>query len=143
MSNEQYLVTSYFAVAALSVLTALVTFRCLGGSFTTLIEAAPWREFSALLRRVFPAGLVLPSLAGFFSVTYFSCQRSTYKEIVSDRAYLVRVNQQQISMSLWDLAIAVLLWTILVVAVLIILRRGAQALVTMGTNERPRGPVSE
>ena len=124
MSNEQYLVTSYFAVAGLSGLIALVTLVYLRKSFTGLVEASPWREFSALLRRVFPAGLLLTSLAGFFSVTYFSCQRSTYKEIVSDRAYLVQVNQQQVSMSLWDLAIAVLLWASIAAGFMTIVRRG-------------------
>jgi hypothetical protein len=128
MSNEQYLVTSYFAVAALSVLFALVTFRCLGRSFTSLIEAAPWRGFSTLLPRVFPAGLLLPSLAGFFSVTYFGCDRSTYEKVISDRAYLVQANQRQISMSLWDLAIAVLLWAFIAVGVITIIRRGDKGL---------------
>jgi hypothetical protein len=128
MSNEQYLVTSYFAVAGLSGLIALAAFDYLWRSFTSLTEASSWREFSALLRRVFPAGLLLPSLAGFFSVTYFSCDRSTYERIISDREYLVQVNHQQVSMSMWYLAIAVLLWAAIAVGIVTIIRRGDKGL---------------
>jgi len=74
-----------------------------------------------MLKRLFPCGLVLPALLGFVSVSYRSCDRSTYAEIVASRGYLVAKNQEQIASILLYILAAVVFWNLVA---LLILRLG-------------------
>jgi hypothetical protein len=56
----------------------------------------------------------LPALFGFFSVTFRSCGKGTYEAIIRDQAYLVAKNQEQLSAALSYIAIALLVWGLIV-----------------------------
>jgi hypothetical protein len=93
VTNEHYLYVSYFAAAAAGVAGALIV---------TLVLRRPHREATAgdgalgtLLRRAFPAWLVLGVLLAFTSVSYFDCAHGKYAQIVADRDYLVAKSQEQ------------------------------------------------
>jgi hypothetical protein len=94
VTNEQYLIVSYFAVAgggvALAILTALVLVGPLGRALQDAV--APLAQ---ILRRALPAWLILAAILGFLSVSYFDCAHKTYEDIVKDKSYLVGKNFEQ------------------------------------------------
>ena len=94
MTNEQYLVVSYFAAAAAgvvaSVLTALVLYKPLRGAVEMLLAPA-----GRLLRRLLPMWLILAVLFAFMSVSYLDCGHHSYREVVEDRPHLVNTTHSQ------------------------------------------------
>jgi len=123
VTNESYLVVSYFAVLVLVTAIANACFLVLRRSFEQLTQLLPKAQFARLLRVCFPVGIVLPALAGMLSVSFVSCTRGSYQEIVADRAYLILKNQEQARTSLHYLLIALGFWTLIVIAVLALSRR--------------------
>jgi hypothetical protein len=113
MSNEQYLIVSYFLVGGLSIVIGAAAYAYLRHPLEGLSRAFPNRNFASLLKKLFPAGLVLPALAGFLSVSYQSCNQS-YASIIADRSYLIGKNQEQLSAICFFLMLAVLAWGIVV-----------------------------
>ncbi|HKM79961.1 MAG TPA: hypothetical protein VJY15_03245 [Candidatus Acidoferrum sp.] len=117
MTNEQYMIASYFASAAVSVALGTLVYFYLRRPFEELAETAPGRSFPAILKKLFPFGLVFPALMGFISVSYSSCNHETYEKIVQNRQYLVEKNQEQLSKMLLSLIIAILVWNLVLVLV--------------------------
>ena len=116
MTNEQYLVVSYFAVGLLSFGFALATYLWLRHSFIGVMQAVRGK-LSVVLRRLFFIGIILPALVGFFSVSFRSCSKGTYVQIIAERSYLVAKNQEQLSASLSHIVIGLLLWGLIVLGV--------------------------
>ena len=119
MTNEQYLVVSYFTVGLLSFAFALATYLLLRHSFIGVTQAVRGK-LSIILRRLFFIGIILPALVGFFSVSFRSCSKETYVQIIADRSYLVAKNQEQLSTSLSHIVIALLLWGLIILGAFII-----------------------
>ena len=119
MTNEQYLVVSYFIVGLLSLGFALATYLWLRHSFIGVTQAVGGK-LSIVLRRLFFIGIIFPALVGFFSVSFRSCSKQTYAQIIADRSYLVAKNQEQLSTSLSHIVIALLLWGLIILGVFII-----------------------
>jgi hypothetical protein len=117
MSNEHYLIASYFASAAASIALGTVVYLYLQRPFGEIAETASKKGFAAILKKVFPFGLFFPALMGFISVSYVSCNHETYEKIVQDRKYLVERNQQELSATLLFLVVAILVWNLLLVFV--------------------------
>ena len=113
MSNEQYLIVSYFFVGVLSTVIAMAVYAFLRRPLAGLAGVFPNRNLASVLRKLFPAGLLLPALAGFLSVSYHGCHES-YQSIIADRSYLVGKNQEQLSTICLFLMLAVLVWGIVV-----------------------------
>ena len=118
MANEQYLVASYFVCAALSLGLGALVYLLLRRPFGEIANAASAKRLTLTLKRLFPLGLVFPSLLGFASVSYHSCSRDSYELIVESRQYLVAKNQEQISSALLAILIAVLFWNFVLILVL-------------------------
>ena len=117
MTNEQYLGASYFAGAAISIALGALVYFYLRRSFCEIAEASSGKRFPAILKRLFPFGLILPALLGFISVSYSSCNHETYEKIVQDRKYLVEKNHEQLSSILFSLLIAILVWNLVLILV--------------------------
>lgn len=122
MTNEQYLIVSYFFVATLSVAIGAGVCLWLSRPVGETASALPWKTAGALIKRLFPVGILLPALLGFVSVTYKGCNLTEYEKIIADRSYLVAKNEQQLGATLTYLAWAILLWCALI-AVLFALKR--------------------
>ena len=114
MSNEKYLIVSYFAVGAACLGLGFLTFGLLRASFGALTRAAPGGRLGHVLRRLFLLGIVLPAMLGFLSVSFRSCSKQTYPAIVADRSYLVAKNQEQLKAGLSHIAVALLAWGVIV-----------------------------
>ena len=94
MTNEQYLVVSYFAAAGVGVLLAVLTALFLSAPLTKALARVA-RPLGTVFRRFLPSWLILAALLGFFSVTYYDCQHETYQKIVADRHHLVQKSFEQ------------------------------------------------
>ncbi len=119
MTNETYLVVSYFAAAGGGAVLA-------GG--TALVLRGPLREavanllapVAALLRRALPAWLVLVALFAFLSVSYIDCEHPTYESVVADRAHLVAKSHEQVRSVLGLTAVGVLAYSLALTVALIL-----------------------
>jgi hypothetical protein len=118
MTNEQYLIASYFVSAALSAGLGTLVYLFLRRPFRGVADAASGKRLPSMLKRLLPCGLVFPALLGFVSVSYRGCNRTTYEEIVQNRKYLVEKNQEQISTALLSTLVAVLFWDVIVLLIL-------------------------
>jgi len=105
MTNEQYLVVSYFASAGAGILLAFLTALFLSGPLTRALQRVA-RPLASVFRRFLPSWLILAVLLGFLSVTYYDCSHGTYQEIVADRDHLVQKNFEQGADMTWYLAAA-------------------------------------
>ncbi len=117
MTNEQYLIASYFAGAAISIVLGTLVYFYLRRSFGEFVETASGNRLPSVLKKLFPCGVIFPALMGFISVTYLSCNHETYEKIVQNRQYLVEKNHEQLSSILLSLLIAILVWNVLLIFV--------------------------
>lgn len=127
MTNDTYLVVSYFICAALSIALGTVVYLLLRGPFAVVADAAPRKHLRSILKRLFPIGLLLPALLGFVSVSYQSCNRQTYAKIVESRRYLVEKNQEQISATLLSIVVAVLVWDAVILLLTKLTQKGSNS----------------
>ena len=118
MTNERYLIVSYFICAALSAALGTLAYLFLRRPLASIVDSASGRHLASTLKRLLPFGLLFPALLGFVSVSYSSCERTTYEEIVQSRGYLVEKNQEQISSILLSILVAVLIWDVVIFLIL-------------------------
>jgi HAMP domain-containing protein len=119
MSNDEYLVVSYWAMAALSAVAGCAAWVWLRNPMERLAGAVR-RDLLPMVRRIFPAGLVLPAIAGFCSVSYRGCVSHTdFASIVADRSYLVAKTHEQAQQAVAYLKWAVLVWCVFAILMLI------------------------
>ncbi|MHC4986549.1 MAG: hypothetical protein ACYTFO_10390 [Planctomycetota bacterium] len=111
MTNETYLVVSYFAAAVGGVVLALITAALLlspaGQAFGERL-----RPVGRLFRRVLSPWLVLTAIFAFMTVSYFDCTHHTYDDVVTDRDHLEAVTVSQASRIVLALTIALFLYAI-------------------------------
>jgi len=100
------------------MLAGVMVYLYLRRSFAGVVEASAGKHLPSMLKKLFPCGLIFPALLGFLSVSYESCDRTTYKEIVEYRTYLVAKNHEQISAVLFCIVVAVLLWNLIALLIL-------------------------
>ena len=125
MSNEEYLAVSYWMMAALSALAGCAAWMRLRGPLGRLAGNAR-RDLVPLVRRLLPAGLILPAIAGFCSVSYRGCiDHENYASIVADRSYLIAKNHAQAREALAYLKWAVVIWCVFAFLLLIVNRIGS------------------
>ncbi|MBN2120543.1 MAG: hypothetical protein JW734_05770 [Candidatus Omnitrophica bacterium] len=122
MSNEQYLIVSYFTIFAGICGACLVVYRLLRSSFSRLIETLGRKDLAIILRKIFLLGILLPAYFAFFSVSFHGCSKDTYEKIIAHRQYLIFKNQEQITKSLFYISIAVLAWGFLGGALICLLK---------------------
>jgi hypothetical protein len=121
MTNEHYLIASYFLAGLVSLGLGVAAYRVLRRPFRAIAEAVAGNVRSALLKRTLALSMIMAAVLGFVSVSYRGCGMS-YQEIVKDRAYLVQKNREQLqSASNW-IVYAVFAWGVVVVMCLVVAR---------------------
>ncbi|MCE5326509.1 MAG: hypothetical protein LLG01_08840 [Planctomycetaceae bacterium] len=123
MTNEQYLIVSYFSAAAAGVLAAVATALLLRRPLREAVArfAVPVRRF--MTRSLF-AWFVLAALLVFMSVGYFgTCDHKTYQSVVEDMPWMISKTRFQIQRVSAVLFVAVLTYAMSMAVVLIIPRR--------------------
>ena len=122
MSNEEYLIVSYFTAGVAVLILATATYGWLRPSLEQLADRIIPGPLASMLKRLFYLGMLLPALTGFLSVSFKDCSTDTYQEVVEHRSYLVLKNQEQLSAALAYIAWALLIWGLLVFAGLVATR---------------------
>ncbi len=118
MTNEQYLIVSYFSAAgggiAVAVLTALLLRSRLRGAVRSLVK-----PMGRIMRRLLPTWLILMVLFAFMSVSYLDCEHHDYQQVVEDRPHMVDVTHNQLKdMTTW-LAVGLSVFALVLSVILI------------------------
>jgi len=122
VSNERYLIVSYFLVALVSLCLGLAVYRVLRAPFAAVAEAAAGKLRSGVLSRAFGVCMTLAAVLGFLSVSYTERGCMNYEAVVKNRDYLVQVNEKQLQRTADWIVAAVFLWCFVVLFCLIALR---------------------
>lgn len=125
MGNDEFLITSYFLGGTICLCLALAAYAWLRRPAERIFGALHRPQWERILKRSFPTSTVLLALSAFMAVSYYGygCASRKYKDIVSDRTYIISVNQKQISETSMSIVIAVLVWALIILLNLIIIRR--------------------
>jgi hypothetical protein len=123
MENDAHLIVSYVLGGLVCFGIGLTAYLWLRHPFVRIADALPRKAWGIVLRKSFPATLVLFALSGFLSVKYDACGTRSYQEIVTDHTYLMAKNQEQIQEASTNTSLAVLLWAAAIVFVLVTIRR--------------------
>jgi len=119
MTNEDYLIISYFVVAGLAIVVSLATYLWLRPTIHNMSQKLSGKYLPRILRKTLPLSLLFAALLGFCSVTFRSCKADTYEKIIADRAYLVAKNQEQLSAIFSYVSVGILIFGLLVLGALI------------------------
>jgi len=122
MTNEQHLILSYSLAILLAGAAGVSAYLFLRCSLMEITRERPEAPFFQIVRRLFPAGIVLPAIAGALSVSFPGCE-TTYRQILEDRAILLAKNQDQLSTSFFYVVLALLACGFVVLGVLTVAHR--------------------
>jgi hypothetical protein len=122
MRNEEFLILAYIVVAVICVFMGLAAWIFLRDPVRKIADRIPHNGWGETLKRSYPAGILLSALAGFLSVSYFSCQNKSYEEVIS-KAHVISISSEQISESVYSIALAVFLGAIVILMSLLAIRR--------------------
>jgi hypothetical protein len=117
MTNDRFLIVSYFVVGAISLILGAAVFFYLRHPLEDSLKSSAGRNLGSALRRLFPVGIIVPALLGFVSVAYESCEFGTYEKVVQDRQFLIQKNHEQLSSVCLMLFIAITFWDLLFIFV--------------------------
>jgi hypothetical protein len=128
MTNEHYLIVSYFVVALVSLGLGVAADRALRGPFAVICQAVTGKSRLSTWKRTLTLSMTMAAALGFLSVSYRGCGKS-YAEVVKDRSYLVQMNREQLRAASHWIVYAVFAWCLVVVICLVVVLR------------REKGPV--
>lgn len=117
MTNDHFLIVSYFVVGAISVAIGAAAFVFLRRSFEDSLKLGVGKNLESVLTRLFPVGIIVPALLGFVSVAYITCGVQTYDQAVRDRQYLIQKSHEQLSSVCLMLLFAIIFWDLLLILV--------------------------
>jgi hypothetical protein len=123
MGNEEFLISSYVFVGLTCTSLGFAAYLWLRRPAEQVFRALQRQQWQETLRRTFPFSITLIALSAFLSVSYVGCSGRTYEDIVSDPAYIITINERQISESLSAIVLAIILWAVVIFMCLLAIRR--------------------
>ncbi len=114
MSNERYLIVSYFAFAVLCSGLGLLVYYILRQPFEGVADAIVGKARSALLRRLLVLSMTAASVLGFLGVSYNQQGCMKYEQVIEKRQHLVDRNVEQVQGASDWIAWTLLAWGIVV-----------------------------
>ena len=127
MSNDTYLVGSYFGVSAFCLASGVFAYLWLRRPTQEIADSLPHKNLAKIIRKAFPLTMVLFALAEGLSVDYTGCGQKEYRAIVSDRSYITQKNVEQVSDALEGIIENVILWSTLFAIALRTARRNGSS----------------
>jgi hypothetical protein len=121
LEYEGLLICSYFAAGAVCAAIGWFVYVSLRRPMREILAHFPSTRFRGMVTKSFPVTTFLAALYAFTSVDYYGCSR-TYHAIVSDRAYMIERNQEQIWAALRFTSMVLLFWVVVVSIVVLALR---------------------
>jgi hypothetical protein len=126
VSNEHYLIVSYFLVGLVSLCLGIAVYRVLRTPFAAIAEAATGRLRSRVLTRAFGVFMTLAATLGFLSVSYNQRGCVSYERVIQNRYFLEQNSKEQLQKTADWIVAAIFFWCVVVLICLVALRR-AQA----------------
>lgn len=125
MSNDHYLIVSYFVGLGLALGLAALTYRVLREPFGRIADAALTNSKSIFLKRALPVTLTVAATLAFLGVSYTdnSCGSYTYQQVVSERSYLEQQNRRQLAETSITMAQVVVGFSLAALICLIVVKR--------------------
>lgn len=124
MTNEHYLIVSYFLFLFVSLGLGVVAHRLLRAPFAAIAETVAGSR-STLWKRVLRVSMTMAAVLGFLSVSYTQKGCMDYEHVVKNRDYLVQINRDQLQSAGNWIVYAVLAWCAVLVICLVV-RRGKE-----------------
>jgi len=121
MSNERYLIVSYFLVAVVCLGMGILAYGILRRPFERIAEAIVGSR-GAVLKRALAVSMTAAVL-GFLGFSYNQKGCVSYQQIVSNRYFLETANVEQVQGAADWIAWTVLAWGVVVVICLAVLRK--------------------
>jgi len=118
MSDDTYLIASYFAVVALCAGFGVAACLWLRKPAEGIAVSLPQQNLRKIVRRAFPLSTLLFALSWCLSVKYYGCSQKKYDEIVKDRSYITSKNAEQMSEALQGVIWSLALWSVIFAIVL-------------------------
>ena len=127
MSNDHYLIVSYFGFCALTLGMGVAVYFVLRRPVERLADTLAGGVHNRMLRGILSTTLLLAAMAGFFGVSYTDtgCGRLKYADVVKNRSYLHETNRKQLHSSANWLLGAVFAWSAAGLVILIVAERKA------------------
>ena len=123
MSNERYLIVSYFVSAVACSGLGVVVYLVLRKPFGAIADAIAGKDRASLLKRALTLTLTVAGLLGFLGYSYNQQGCTSYEQVIKNRATLVDANVQQVQGAVDWLVWTVLLWGVLVIIGLKVLQK--------------------
>ncbi len=123
MSNETYLVVSYFLVGAVSLCLGVAIYRVFRKPFAAIAEAATGRLHSRFLTRALGIFMTLAAVLGFLSVSYNQKGCMSYEQVIKNRYFLEQNSREQLQGTANWMVAAIFIWCVVVLICVVAWRR--------------------
>lgn len=125
MSNEHYLIVSYFGFCVVTLCLGVAVYLVLRRPIAQLADALLGNTGGRVVRGVLSTTLLLAALTGFFGISYTEtgCNRLKYQDVIKEKSYLNEVNRKQLHNSADWLLVTVFVWGAASLAGLIVVHR--------------------
>jgi len=114
MSNEHYLIVSYFVFAIVCIGLGLVVYLILRRPFERIVEVTVGKR-STILKRALVVSLTAAALLGFLGFSYNQKGCVSYEQVISSRPNLVDANVEQVQGAAGWIVGTVFVWDLLLV----------------------------
>ena len=110
MSNEPYLIVSYFLFAVVCLGLGWIAYRVLRTPFAAIADAITGKLRATVLKRALAVSLTMASGLGFLRVSYTQKGCVSYDQVIKDRPGLVQRNYEQVQGASDWIVYAVFAW---------------------------------
>jgi hypothetical protein len=125
MSDQTYLIVSYFVACAVCIALGVVAYLWLRRPMQEVADSLRYESMKKAVRKGFPLSMILFVLSSAFSVNYYGCEQKKYDDIVKDRPYIVAKNSEEVSEALQAVIWTVGLWSVIFALTLRAARRNS------------------
>jgi hypothetical protein len=122
MSNERYLIVSYFLFAITCPGVGILAYLILRRPFERVAEATMGSR-GPVLKRLLAVSMTVAAILGFLGFSYNQKGCVSYQQVVSNRYFLVQANVEQVQAAADWIAWTVLAWGVVVAIWLSALRK--------------------
>ena len=114
MSNERYLIVSYFAFALVCLGLGILVYYILQRPFETIADTIMGKVRSGLWKRMLMLSMTAAGVLGFLGYSYTNNGCVSYAQVIKSREALVDANMQQLHGAVVWIAWTVLAWGVVV-----------------------------
>ena len=124
MSNDSYLIASYFSFLALTLAMGFAVCLVLRRPVERFAEAVVGAH-SRTIRGILSSTMLLAAMAGFFGISYTNtgCGNLKYEDVVKDRSYLHETNRKQVHNSANWLLGVIVVWSVAGLVIVIVAQK--------------------